>query len=244
MQKTIEKIHRKFDTASEKALAEAREVLKTSAAKDEKKIERFKKIGFTSGKPIKDAREAETKIAAARNMIDAIDYYAQHYPGYKFITESEIQKICKKYGLLYGDSSQYTGDIPEKNLQEIEAFTLREEDYTEDFSSVWGGSFLRESMRQMMFGYRWRMDGDRVSVELDNEAPLQTDSPKSKPAFKICAPKTDFNTIGYEVKDGYKLIYDPIVIQPVSRKGINGGLIISKWGLEGEDESLVNEKMN
>jgi hypothetical protein len=45
------------------------------------------------------------------------------------------------------------------------------------------------------------------------------------------------------IEDGYRLEYnlpDPIVLQPV-----NGGyLIVSKWGLEGEDAELTNEKMN
>lgn len=42
------------------------------------------------------------------------------------------------------------------------------------------------------------------------------------------------------VRDGFKLEYDPIVLQPVDK----GYLVISKWGIEGEDEIVVNQKMN
>jgi hypothetical protein len=64
-----------------------------------------------------------------------------------------------------------------------------------------------------------------------------------KEGFKICASVKDFDTSNMRIEDGYRLEYnlpDPIVLQPV-----NGGyLIVSKWGLEGEDAELTNEKMN
>jgi hypothetical protein len=41
-------------------------------------------------------------------------------------------------------------------------------------------------------------------------------------------------------KDGYKLEYDPIVLQPV--KG--GYLVVTKWGLEASDEIVTNPTSN
>lgn len=235
---------------------------------DTQKIERFQKIGFSAAKPIKDAEERFKKQQTASEQIEAIEYYQTYYPSYKFISEEQIQKICKKYGLLYGDSGQYLGDIPEKNLSEIEVFKMREEDF---YDGGWLG--LNDLVGQHLSMYRRRTGGletfftRQYSIGVDpfgsregtagwraergimatiaEQGNATTYPPeKKKPPFKICAPQKDFNTAGYEVKDGYKLIYDPIVIQPVKYKNILGGLIISKWGLEGQDGSLVNEISN
>ncbi len=279
MQKIIEKIHRKFDTAGEKLLLQAKEIINAPMVNDTGKIERFQKIGFTSGKPIKDAEGAFKKQQEAKAQIEAIEYYQTYYPSYKFISEPQIQKICKKYGLLYGESKNYLGDIPEKNLSEIEAFKLREEDYLEETVS-WMGSMFNDMVARYSSPFRFwsepadefpktgvigydpigaKDNGDGSHTITLNKGLIPTimeggnsvgydskpkEQKKQKPAFKICAPKKDFNTAGYEVKDGYKLIYDPIVIQPVKYKNVLGGLIISKWGLEGMDASLTNETNN
>ncbi len=249
MNKIVEKIHRKFDTASEKLLTEAKAIVAAPVVLETEKIERLNKIGFNAAKPIGDAEKGFKKKEAAKIMIEAIEYYQVYYPSYKFIAEEQIQKICKKYKLLYGDSSNYLGDIPEKNLAEIEAFKLREEDYYENNSwlPTWYDNLLLRYSNPISFLDRAEPIGiipmimgvDPIAKEETPEEPKKT-----KPPFKICAPQTDFNMQGYEVKEGYKIVYDPIVIQPVKYKNILGGLIVSKWGIEGKDESLVNEIQN
>ncbi len=264
MNKIVEKIHRKFDTASEKLLTEAKAIVAAPVVLETEKIERLNKIGFNAAKPIGDAEKGFKKKEAAKEMIEAIEYYQVYYPSYKFIHEEQIQKICKKYKLLYGDGSNYLGDIPEKNLAEIEAFKLREEDYHEE--ELWGGGWLNSMILRYsnpipspFFYYSpdsvLRSDTEKqetfkgiIPTIMEQQAKEEisvTETPKKqKPPFKICAPQKDFNMQGYEVKEGYKIVYDPIVIQPVKYKSILGGLIVSKWGLEGKDESLVNEIQN
>lgn len=61
-----------------------------------------------------------------------------------------------------------------------------------------------------------------------------------QPPFKICAPEKDFDTRFMVKKDGYKLEYDPIVLQPV--KG--GYLCVTKWGIEASDEIVTNPISN
>jgi hypothetical protein len=51
-----------------------------------------------------------------------LQHFSFTYPQYKFIPEKEAKAICKKYGLVMGDSSLYKGDIPLKNLKEMETF--------------------------------------------------------------------------------------------------------------------------
>lgn len=265
MSRTIEAIHKRFDIAGERLLAQAKRIIANSKSPNTNKVERLKALGFGATKPIKEMQEREKAQSEAHVIIEAIEYYTTYYPSYKFISIKQIESISKKYGLLYGDSKNYLGDIPDKNLEEIEAFKLREEDYYEEPKSIWESLLTPHSMSSFYERYMVGFDpirtepvqtqglipsitdnGDRVmSLGMALLAEEKTKTPKKqKPSFKICAPKKEFNTAGYEVKDGFRLFYDPIVIQPVKYKTIEGGLIISKWGLEGQDESLVNEINN
>lgn len=253
MSRTIEAIHKRFDIAGERLLMQAKRIIANSKSPNTDKVERLKALGFGATKPIKEMQEREKATSQAHETIEAVEYFLTYYPSYKFISLKQIESISKKYGLLYGDSKNYLGDIPDKNLEEIEAFKLREEDYYEEPKSIWESLLSPLNMssfyERYMYGFdpiRTEPTSDRVrSLGMSLLAEEKTQPPKkSKPPFKICAPKKEFNTSGYEVKDGFRLVYDPIVIQPVKYKSIEGGLIISKWGLEGQDETLVNEINN
>lgn len=50
---------------------------------------------------------------------------------------------------------------------------------------------------------------------------------------------------GYELVDGYKLIYDPIVsIEVTHKNGIKGEIILTAWGDEASDELVVDQNKN
>jgi len=117
----VEKIHNEFDTAADRLLDEAKSIIANS---DIEKGERLKAIGFNNSVPVKNSEVALQK----KQLAEKIEYYQVFYPNNKFITEEEVERICKKYGLLFGETINYIGNIPEKNLKEIEAFVLREED--------------------------------------------------------------------------------------------------------------------
>lgn len=230
----ITEIHNEFDTVTEKLFTEAKEIL--SSIKDVQKGERLKSLGFNYSKPAVDAEEEIRKRDKNMEIAKNIEYYSIYYPNNKFITYEKASEICKKYGLLLGDAFFYIGDVPEKNLSEIENFKLKEEDYTKypvyDYVNR-DGQKTRYYNERDIYG---RFNSTVVSDEFIEVV-------SKKEGFKICASVKDFDTSNMKIEDGYKLEYnlpDPIVLQPV-----NGGyLVVSKWGLEGEDAELTNEKMN
>ena len=63
-------------------------------------------------------------------VAEKVAYYFGHYPFNKFITKAQVQDICKKYGLVFGKTEWYVGDIPEKNQLEIADFQVRDQDKT------------------------------------------------------------------------------------------------------------------
>lgn len=68
---------------------------------------------------------------------------------------------------------------------------------------------------------------------------------KHETKLRICAPISEMNTSGYELKEGYKLVYDPIVsIEVTHKNGIKGEIIITAWGDEASDELVMNQNKN
>jgi hypothetical protein len=293
MEKTItaKEIHADFYGAEERLYVEAIGLSKGTLVKNSSKADRLKKIGFGNAKPIKDDIELEKKRSVSGHMIHCIEYFRTYYPQNKFITEAEVKILCEKYGLLLGDASSYIGDMPEKNLQDIEQFKLRKEDWKEKSSSPWFswadspspqaglinlfrpssqaadeyGTYLtkpRQSGRTRLYDdllANYMMAKDEMAMQLGISQSRQgvigvdpyrkEDKPEPKkeyeqPAFKICAPKEDFNTRGYEIRDGYRLVYDPIVLQSVSKDGINGYLLVTAWGDEATDDVVKNPASN
>lgn len=230
---TIEEIHNSFDIASELALKEAKEILSKPIMSNEEKIQKMMSLGFTNAKGIDKYKEETNDKRLKEQEIAFISEWSQKYPQYKFILERQVEDICEKYSLVCGPSNRYKGDIPMKNLLEIESFKIREEDERYETSS-WGRKSYKSKKELLFSNYTYDKDMNWFHEDYDRVY--------RKSSFEICAPISDMNTRGMKL-EGHKLVQeipDPIVLYPV-----NGGyLIVSKWGLEGDDPSLVNEVMN
>ncbi len=240
----IAEIHNEFDTAGERLLNEAKEIL--SKKPDVEKGKRLSAIGFTQSKEAISSSVKIKQMEIKQELANLIEYYQQHYPNNKFVNEATVKHICEKYGLLCAEVGYYKADVPEKNLTEIENFKLREEDmFTRSSRQDYMDVYMQQRLMQAQSRIRFMGDGlftqSQQSPSILNP-PQEDKNYKVKPTLKICAPEKDFDTT-HLIKNGHNLelhIPDPIVLQPV-----NGGyLIVSKWGLEGQDETLVNEKFN
>jgi len=252
----IEEIHESFFTEVDKLLQEANisNSLDTNKQALLEKCERLKQIGFTNTKEVK---EAETELArleqlkkdneAKKNLIEAINYFTMKYPAYKFITEDSVRKICKKYNLIYGEISRYTGTVPDKNLKQLEDFKVLEEDECYVLEERERG-YLYAKERTMRKKYR-TFEEYKASKEPKEE---QTDAYflhfflhlrimevsnfhvrtiDMKCPLEIAAPQGDFNMTGMEVKN-HKIQNDPVVLKPVIFNNMKYYLIITAWGYE------------
>lgn len=242
-QAIITEIHNEFDTAGEKLLKEAKEILSTPC--DIEKGNRLKNLGFIHTEAAIKSQVMERERIAKMELAKTIEYFQTYYPNYKFITEDVVKKICEKYSLYCADVGFYKGDVPEKNISEMEAFKLRDEDKESVLTSSYD-RYISLAQAASLSALRGRLDmweaQQRYMNGISGIGGSKEEIRKVKRSFVICAPEKDFNT-QYLVKSGHKLefhIPDPIVLQPV--KG--GFLIVSKWGLEASDELVQNEKMN
>lgn len=256
---TVQEIHDSFDTATQKAVEQAKNIIaKANYANLEKRVSILRSLGFNNMPEVLEHDEGKSERAKAAATITTSEKWSQAYPQYKFITLENVVALCKKYGLFCAPVGRYKGSIPEKNLQEIASFKVKDEDiyYEEkgwvdrfefDFNNSYrfrSQAFVAEAMalyEKEMFRVRAPMDAhDRYMFDQRNPTrPTFTPVPKF-----ICAPKGDF-----VIKDNEKVhgevfitqeIKDPIVLHYVK----DGFLIVSKWGPEAEDPAVINEKMN
>lgn len=133
-QKMVEQIHNEFDTAPDRCLQQAMEII--NQAKGEKvhlestledKAVRLQNLGFSKNGLVDKLRninqrnkEKDNIVAMQEEEAQLILYYKETYPFLKFLPESELDRICDKYGLIYAPVGHYKMPVPDKNLEEIE----------------------------------------------------------------------------------------------------------------------------
>lgn len=242
IKETIQEIHDTFDTEVDRLLGSAkiRKSTDTDLGQVISKSDRLAALGFTSTKVNKVANEEKARINSLekentekQELIEAINYFTFNYPQYKFITPDSVEKICKKYNLLCGDVDRYIGDVPDKNLEVMEQFKIKEEDCAYRYRD-------RHSTKNISF--KKFNDYKNSKSDFDLYANFIN---ISKSPLKICAPQSDFDLTKAEIK-GYNIeeIPDPVVLQPVMYKDKLYCLVVTAWGLEGSDELVVNQIMN
>ncbi len=124
----VTEIHKEFDTAGEKLLQQAIEILDDCKLKDKKKGKLLFQLGFINTPQAKEVQEIEQKEKLAQENADLIKYYSEKYPFNKFVSEEIMEQICKKYKLVCGNVSLYKGFVPADKLKLIADFKINSKD--------------------------------------------------------------------------------------------------------------------
>jgi hypothetical protein len=206
-----------------------------------KKAERLKGLGFTNSKEISIA----DKVKKGQSQKSFATYYKKKYPFLKFITEEQLNHICNKYGLVYSIAPNYTGNIPDKNLDEIERAKIDTKDYVD-----WPQESVRLKELDREFEIEKHTTDDIYSKEriLKEDSLIRRDYSREvamcydrRTNLYIVAPQHLFKSserTGNELRN--KELKDPIVF-----RWCRGGLlIISKWGDEADDPILTVPELN
>jgi len=240
----IEMIHNEFDTAVDRLLLEAKDIISKMDMSIIDKGDRLSKLGFISTEDARIAAKQIREKAEKEELSKHIMYYKTWYPNHKFINEVEVKRICNKWGLVHGPARYYKGSVPDKNVREIESFKLRNEDKIKqetavDVYKMGGKEYSGQNWHNHLSQFVTGVHGLSLGVDYTKDRVVLNTSYYQRP-FEICAPEKDFD-MTYLEKSGHRLeVKDPIVLQPV-----NGGyLIVTKWGIEAQDEGLINETHN
>lgn len=136
-QKLIKEIHDSFYGSVNDLLLYA-QITKDSKAIDENHLNeasKLRELGFVRAKKvkeiqlIKDENALNEQINRKKELIkEDVLYFSNKYSLYKLITAEQIDTIISKYSLCFASVNFYTGDVPMKNLLEIENFKVDEKD--------------------------------------------------------------------------------------------------------------------
>lgn len=268
----VQQIHHAFNTAADRLVEEAKEIMTKAAACDIQKVSRLESLGF---KQVKQVAEIKPLIKAAdlsKEQLELLAYYKQNYPFNKFITEVMVQQICSNWGLVCGSVDLFKGFVPEKNLKQIEQFKLKPAEASIiTFTNVrkYNGNNLIDNISitngevHCVRDY-WHLYKKGSKLEHDNRAFQSSDGINFyasdmynifglahignirfniSQGLQICAPIKDMDTTGMKISRGYKLVKH--VPDPVVLQPVNGGyLILTAWGDEASDPLVVNEINN
>jgi hypothetical protein len=184
---------------------------------------RLKAVGLTGTKQYIHQKAKIDEYETIERELLALRELQQTYPLRKFVLEKDLEKLMVKWEMVMAPLDRYTGEIPEKNLADIEAYKLVDE----KFQAVdWASTFhaARRGYIQMFYS----MDDTRVKG-VD---------------FRIIAFPTDLNLDGL-TKNKKGLMYDypkdPIVVNKLQYTICE---VVTKWGPEASDPLLVNPNMN
>lgn len=188
----------------------------------------FKRHEQLSG--IKEKLSEEREVASALTKLEA------RFPKYRLISLSAVMTLADKYGLKIGMFKNYTGEVPQDNIQELKAYQN-----TVDAST----SACYETIEKM-FAQDESYNGRNRRNQFLIVAPKQYfDKSVSEVAgFMIPLPKVKAKFMDFsKAFDFSAILTDPIILCPLT--GIPGtevwAHIATAWDLEAEDPMVKKE---
>lgn len=268
----VEEIHREFDTASDRALAQANAVIAKADMSEIEKAKVLRNLGFTNSIPCVTIREVEHSLRTNGEIARLIDSYRASYPFNKFISTEDVVKICQKYGLVCGPVGSYVGDVPSEHVKKIQKFSqlkvpaikvvkirrirfsnfMSEQQYKDSCDRLLNemppiyhtGSYPGDSVICTKFrGYLTEYGYPSIANGISDVDGVSEDT-----TMMICAPRSEFNIKDLNEKEGFltkKVTVEYDHDDPVVLYPVERGfLIVTAWGPEASDPAIVNSINN
>lgn len=246
--KIIEEIHNQFDTAPDRVLAQANKILEDHVGEKlsedlKKKARRLADLGFYNTRTVvavsgttKNSNKTNELISENRKTVELVEHYQKRYPFLKFLPETELDRICDKYNLVYAPVGHYIKDVPEANIKEIEdAQQLHVEDvpfnrYYFKATRFWNSDHYHDTQKLLKKGFE-------VPEHLVKEYFME-------PRYTHYSGRTENMVKAYLTQKGMKHYYNPYDTGGVSTIDTSGLFIAApsshfdKEGLSGNGKGL------
>jgi hypothetical protein len=200
------------------------------------------KANFLSEIGFKNSIATKLYKAISENSTVIQDYNRKYNGVYKFILLPQLERICEKYNLYVRPPELFLGDIPEKNIRDIQNFKIR-----------YGDTIFYSPHKEptgIRFQYTNGGSDDRL-VPLPNKLIELRFNTFLSGYIEIAAVKSLFHSEAFaqsqerilkqpELIAKAQVDLDPIVLF----KTAHGYLIITAWGDEANDELVANQNLN
>lgn len=220
---TTEKIHKEFKEALNVATFKKEEVKNIPDS-----FKKLKRMHFTSSSTfmsVKEKAEEKMKVSATNEIVQQVLEIEAKYPKYRIISLSKVIELMKKYQLVFGSVSDYTGPVPEENIKELEEYeaTVNKSDVAKypsvlDFISDYRNHHIDENTYFIV-------------------APEKYFSKNVQSIEGFMLPKEEMN----QMLPSNSELTDPIVLNPLKIQGQGLFHIATAWDIEAEDP-LVTTK--
>lgn len=170
-----------------------------------------------------------------RNKKKIEDYIAM-FPHHKLITDRGIDIVLKKYGLIKGRSFDFIGEIPDRNLKDIEQFKKHYVQIRWEMVLRKDPILIAEKLKISVKHARELLKKGRVSTGFIFGEGYSLGSLE----FDILAPVDQFDVGRKKIKKN-RIIEDPIVLFDLD---CSLYVIVTAWGKEASDYLVFNEKHN
>lgn len=227
--KTVKEIHNAFSMIPKRKF----EKEPLSIVSDDK-AEKLKMLGFESSplvvklnNLIEENDNIEKRNKEKEEIVKAVNYFSCYYPNNIFLLDNEVEDLCEKFDLVLGRVSDFIGDVPDKNVEEMLSFKLQ------NFDRVFRkkSRFPLEIVNATICSINDVVERETYIVHRLWDGALE------EIKFEIIATPNLFKNPKPSEID------DPIVVQRVMYNDVKGFLIISKWGNEASIDTL-NYKNN
>jgi len=186
------------------------------------KVSKLNLLGFNNTIHHKNILDYKNQIYWLKLNHEAFVYFNSKYPLHKFITFKNIIDLSNKYNLDLGDFSQYIGEVPDKNIEEINSFKIDEIDTGFEV----GIYFQRNGVKKYN-------TAEEINTLLNTDYKDYRNTPHKLatklPKFQIVASHHLMS------KSDKKDIDDPIVVSPVLYKSNLFYIIVTAWGDEAKN---------
>ena len=133
--------------------------------------QKIQKFGFIN-KENQLSKSAELE-KLSKKLIDILPNYKsifesvkRKYPFFKAITGEQVEYLCKKYNLFYSDTKNYIGNIPDKNIVEMERFEdyfFNQDSLQEEFTEMYRVKYNDEDFEKW---FQYQMLINVISFEI------------------------------------------------------------------------------
>ncbi len=217
----------------------------------------------------KEREESKITLVKTEEEANIIRHYKYTYPFLKFVTEGELDRICDKYNLIHAPVKNYIKEVPEKNLRDIErAQILNSLDASKNVKILRILNFWYDTPQGVKdFLSNGIEIPDDVNTKYDHYIEFWVRNILRENGFTtgayvyknaevesidmsglfIAAPKSHFDLGKLKKKSKYGFFDVEIfeVKDPIVFRYVKGGIqILTMWGLEANDSSLINPVNN
>lgn len=197
-------------------------------------------IGMINSKPYSKIRNLRKNIdhkSTSNILQERVNDLIAKYPQYRLIGFKRVYELLSKYDLKLGLTSNYIGDIPVKNLQEI--FDYKETVAESEYRCV---ANMQDLFTGIDRGYNYNFGGMTTFIVAPRDH-FNKDGTFINNIMMDKAPSIIFSMKGNTDGFSFPQPQDPIILCLLKTPRIEGALfhIVTAWGEEAEDEYVTNK---